>query len=60
MGGIDFLAGERPRARHIVTNPPYGHGLADASSQRTKSNSPGLTYTASDCKSSGKKSGLTS
>jgi hypothetical protein len=28
--GIDFLAEERPRARHIVTNPPYGHGLADA------------------------------
>lgn len=28
--GVDFLAEQRPRARHIVTNPPYGHGLADA------------------------------
>jgi len=28
--GIDFLAEPAPRARHIVTNPPYGHGLADA------------------------------
>ena len=27
---IDFLAEPAPRARHIVTNPPYGHGLADA------------------------------
>lgn len=27
--GIDFLAERRPRARHIVTNPPYGIGLAD-------------------------------
>ncbi len=28
--GIDFLAERRSRARHIVTNPPYGRGLADA------------------------------
>lgn len=32
--GIDFLAASgshaAPRARHIVTNPPYGQGLADA------------------------------
>jgi hypothetical protein len=28
--GIDFLAQTSPRARHIVTNPPYGNGLADA------------------------------
>jgi hypothetical protein len=28
--GIDFLTAETPRARHIVTNPPYGDGLADA------------------------------
>jgi hypothetical protein len=28
--GIDFLAEPTPRARHIVTNPPYGDGLADA------------------------------
>ena len=27
--GIDFLKEEKPRARHIVTNPPYGRGLAD-------------------------------
>lgn len=27
--GIDFLAQTRPRARHIITNPPYGRGLAD-------------------------------
>lgn len=26
----DFLAETRPRAKHIVTNPPYGRGLADA------------------------------
>ena len=26
----DFLKEIRPRARHIVTNPPYGSGLADA------------------------------
>jgi hypothetical protein len=28
--GFDFLRQERPRAKHIVTNPPYGRGLADA------------------------------
>lgn len=28
--GIDFLKETRPRAKHIVTNPPYGSGLADA------------------------------
>jgi hypothetical protein len=28
--GIDFLAESSPRARHIITNPPYGRGLADA------------------------------
>ncbi len=27
---VDFLKETRPRARHIVTNPPYGSGLADA------------------------------
>lgn len=27
---IDFLKERSPRARHIVTNPPYGFGLADA------------------------------
>lgn len=27
--GIDFLKEDEPRARHIVTNPPYGRGLAD-------------------------------
>lgn len=30
LPGIDFLKETRPRARHIVTNPPYGSGLADA------------------------------
>lgn len=30
QSGIDFLAEENPRAKHILTNPPYGHGLADA------------------------------
>jgi predicted RNA methylase len=30
QAGIDFLAQPAARARHIVTNPPYGHGLADA------------------------------
>jgi hypothetical protein len=29
LAGIDFLAQATQRARHIVTNPPYGHGLAD-------------------------------
>lgn len=28
--GIDFLKQQKPLARHIVTNPPYGNGLADA------------------------------
>lgn len=27
--GVDFLREAKPRARHIVTNPPYGSGLAD-------------------------------
>jgi hypothetical protein len=27
--GIDFLLEQAPRAKHIVTNPPYGGGLAD-------------------------------
>ncbi|MEQ1673003.1 MAG: hypothetical protein ABL893_19295, partial [Hyphomicrobium sp.] len=26
----DFLAERKPLAKHIVTNPPYGRGLADA------------------------------
>ncbi len=30
IAGVDFLKETRPRARHIVTNPPYGSGLADA------------------------------
>lgn len=30
LPGIDFLKEARPRAKHIVTNPPYGSGLADA------------------------------
>lgn len=30
LSGVDFLAEAEPRAIHIVTNPPYGHGLADA------------------------------
>jgi hypothetical protein len=29
QSGIDFLAAQRPRAKDIVTNPPYGRGLAD-------------------------------
>lgn len=28
--GIDFLQQSEPLAKHIVTNPPYGQGLADA------------------------------
>ena len=28
--GCDFLRETRPRAKHIITNPPYGRGLADA------------------------------
>lgn len=27
--GVDFLRQTAPRAKHIVTNPPYGWGLAD-------------------------------
>lgn len=30
ISGVDFLKETRARARHIVTNPPYGSGLADA------------------------------
>lgn len=30
QGRLDFLKATAPRARHIVTNPPYGSGLADA------------------------------
>jgi predicted RNA methylase len=30
ISGVDFLKETRPRARHVVTNPPYGSGLADA------------------------------
>jgi hypothetical protein len=30
IGRTDFLKELRPRAKHIVTNPPYGSGLADA------------------------------
>lgn len=30
QSGVDFLAERRGRAKHIVTNPPYGGGLADA------------------------------
>jgi hypothetical protein len=30
QSGVDFLAERTSRARHIVTNPPYGQGLADA------------------------------
>lgn len=29
VSGVDFLKERRPRAKHIVTNPPYGRGLAD-------------------------------
>jgi hypothetical protein len=29
-GGVDFLSQTEPRAKHIVTNPPYGRGLGDA------------------------------
>lgn len=29
-GGVDFLRETVPRAKHIITNPPYGSGLADA------------------------------
>ena len=30
IAGVDFLKELRPRAKHIVTIPPYGSGLADA------------------------------
>jgi hypothetical protein len=30
VSGVDFLKQGQPLARHIVTNPPYGDGLADA------------------------------
>ena len=30
QGGRDFLAERKPLAKHIITNPPYGKGLADA------------------------------
>jgi len=29
VAGVDFLRERCPRAKHIVTNPPYGWGLAD-------------------------------
>ena len=30
-GGHDFLKSDKPLAKHIITNPPYGtHGLGDA------------------------------
>jgi hypothetical protein len=30
-GDVDFLKAEKPLAKHIITNPPYGrHGLGDA------------------------------
>lgn len=29
-GQCDFLDTDIPRAKHIITNPPYGRGLADA------------------------------
>ena len=29
-GDIDFVREAEPRAKHIVTNPPYGRGLGDA------------------------------
>jgi hypothetical protein len=30
QGDVNFLAQSTPRAKNIVTNPPYGSGLADA------------------------------
>ena len=30
LPGIDFLQETKARAKHIVTNPPYGSGLADS------------------------------
>ena len=29
QGGINFLKETEPRAKNIITNPPYGRGLAD-------------------------------
>jgi hypothetical protein len=29
VSGVDFLLERAPRAKHIITNPPYGGGLAD-------------------------------
>jgi predicted RNA methylase len=29
-GDVDFLRESAPRAKHIITNPPYGRGLGDA------------------------------
>jgi len=29
VSGVDFLEEGRARAKHIITNPPYGRGLAD-------------------------------
>lgn len=29
-GGIDFVRQTESRAKHIITNPPYGRGLGDA------------------------------
>ncbi len=40
--GRDFLAKRKPRARHIVTNPPYGRGLADAFGSTPLSSPPRL------------------
>ncbi|WP_273770556.1 hypothetical protein, partial [Aeromonas hydrophila] len=34
IAGVDFLKELRPRAKHIVTNPPYGSGLAVAFAER--------------------------
>jgi hypothetical protein len=29
ISGVDFLRETAPRAKHVVTNPPYGGGVAD-------------------------------
>ncbi len=29
QAGVDFFHQVKPRAKHIITNPPYGRGLAD-------------------------------
>ena len=29
VSGVDFMQEATPRAKHIITNPPYGGGLAD-------------------------------